>query len=393
MKRIMCAALLLALVISCGEQQKKSSIDQLVAQKDVVGLKKKQQELQEEYNKVTTKLAEIREALEELDDRKQLPIVTVFKVQDTVFEHKIQVQGSVDTENNTVLFSEFSGVLTHIYVKKGQRVRRGQVIAKVDDGGLSQQLGQMQVQYELAKTTYERQERLWEKKIGSEIQYLQAKANMEATERSVDQIKAQLEKTTIQAPFSGIIDDVPVKQGAVVVPGQTPIARLVNLNNMYVRSNLSESYLGKIKVGTPVQVTFPAISEQFTRKVRQVGNFINPKNRTFYIEIGVPNKGGVIKPNLMAILEMADYRNDNALIVPENVVQEDSEGNSYVFTLVHKEGKSTARKVYVEKGFTQGEFVEIREGLESGVSVIQEGSQGMQDGLVIEVKKTENESR
>lgn len=388
MRRIIYIILMLSMAISCGKKQEKGSIEEMVANKNVEGLKKKQEILQEEYNEVTTKLSKVREALEKLGNRKRTPIVTVFEVVDTLFEHKIEVQGSVDTKNNTMLFSEFSGVLTKLYVKKGKHVTRGQLIAKVDDGGLSQQLGQAEVQYDLAKTTYERQARLWKKKIGSEIQYLQAKANMDATERTVNQIKAQLSKTTVRAPFSGIIDDVPVKKGAIVLPGQTPIARLVNLNDMYVRSDLSESYLGKIRVGTPVQITFPAIGEKVTGKVRQVGNFINPNNRTFYIEIGVSNKGGVIKPNLMATLEMADYRNENALIVPENIVQEDSEGNSYVYTLVVQDGKNTAKKVAVKKGFTQGVFVEIKEGLEAGMTVIEEGSQGMQDGLVIEVKGT-----
>lgn len=387
MKQIIYALLLLVLVVSCGEKQKKNSIERLIAKKDVAGLKEKQNKLQAEYNDITAQLTEISEALEKLENNKQLPIVTTFMVHDTVFTHKIQVQGSVDTKNNTMLFSEFSGVLTHLYVKKGQRVGRGQLVARVDDGGLSQQLGQAEVQYDLAKTTYERQARLWEKKIGSEIQYLQAKTTMEAAKRSVNQIKAQLGKTTIRAPFSGIIDDVPVKQGAVVLPGQTPIARLVNLNDMYVRSDLSESYLGKIKVGTPVQVLFPAIGETLTSKVRQVGNFINPNNRTFYVEIGIPNKGGIIKPNLMATLEMADYQNDSALVVPENIVQEDSRGSSYIYTIGEENGKKIAKKVQVQKGLTQGRFVEITEGLESGMMVINEGSQGMQDGLVVEVKQ------
>lgn len=386
MKQLIYTTLLIVLIVSCGEKQQKGSIEQMIAKGNVQGLKQKQATLQEEYNRVTAQLAQIREGLARFDKNKQLPIVTTFRVKDTIFEHKIEVQGSVDTKNNTMLFSEFSGVLTHLYVKKGQRVAKGQLVAKVDDGGLSQQLGQAQVQYELAKTTFERQARLWEKNIGSEIQYLQAKANMEATQRSVNQINAQLGKTTVRAPFSGIIDDVPVKEGAVILPGQTPIARLVNLRDMYVRSDLSESYLGKINVGTPVEIIFSAIGKKLKSKVRQTGNFINPNNRTFYIEIGIPNKGNIIKPNLMATLIMADYRNENALVVPENIIQEDSEGNSYVYTLEEKNGKQTAHKIYVEKGFSQGAFVEIKQGLQTGMVVVDEGSQGMQEGLIVEVK-------
>ncbi|PVX49921.1 RND family efflux transporter MFP subunit [Balneicella halophila] len=393
MKRLVYAITIVVLMASCGKERKRNSVEHLIAKQDIEGLKEKQTELQEEYNEVTAKLTEIRDALDELEGENQNPIVTTFAVVDTLFEHKIQVQGNVDTKNNTMLFPEFSGVLTNLYVKKGQRVGKGQIIAKVDDGGLSQQLGQAEVQYDLAKTTFERQERLWDKKIGSEIQYLQSKANMEAAERAVNQLKSQLSKATIRAPFAGVVDDVPVKQGSVVLPGQTPIARLVNLNDMYVRADLAETYLGKIKVGTPVLVKFPAIGEEISSKVRQVGNFINPQNRTFYIEIDIPNKGGVIKPNLMAILEIADYSNENALIVPVNVVHEDSEGRSYVYTIKNEDGKKIASKVHVTKGFTQNDYVEITEGLEKDMIVINKGSQGMQEGIEIEVKNTEDEGR
>lgn len=393
MKPIIYISLLLAILVSCGEDKKKESIEQLIADKNIEGLKQQQQQLQQEYSTVTQKLSEIREALEKLDSKKQYPIVTTITVTDTLFQHMIQVQGSVDTKNNTVLFSEYSGTLQKLYVVKGQRVTKGQLIAKVNDGGLSEKLEQARVQYELAKTTYERQARLWEKKIGSEIQYLQAKAKVEGAERSVNQIKAQLAKTNLRAPFSGIIDDVPVKEGAVVQPGQTKIARLVNLNNMYVRADLPETYLDKIKKGTSVKVRFPAINQSVTSKIRQIGNFINPKNRTFYIEIDVPNKKGIIKPNLMASLEMADYSNENALIVPENIVKEDNEGNSFVYALAQKDNKHIAQRVSVKKGLTQGAFVEITEGLTSGMTLINEGSQGMQDGLVVEVKQATNETR
>ncbi len=386
MKRLIYIGLLLGLIVGCGEKREQKSIQRLIENKDIEGLQRKQTELQQEYKALTEKMAQINDAVATLKGVKRLPVVTTIRVQDTIFEHTIEVQGSVDTKNNTMLFSEFSGVLTNLYVKKGQRVRKGQLIAKVDDGGLSQKLGQLQVQYDLTKTTFERQARLWEKKIGSEIQYFQAKAQKETAENGIKQMKAQLAKTRIVAPFSGIIDDVPVKQGSVVMPGQTPIARLVNLNDMYVRSEISERYLGTIKVGTPVKIAFPAIGKTLTSKVRQVGNFINPNNRTFYIEIGIPNKDKSVKPNLMATLKIADYRNEKALLVPVNIVQEDGEGISSVFTIEEKDGKHIARKVEVKKGLSQGEFVEIKEGLTPNKLLVNEGSQGIQDGVSVEIK-------
>ncbi|PID70042.1 efflux transporter periplasmic adaptor subunit [bacterium DOLZORAL124_38_8] len=386
MKRLIYIGLLIGLAVGCGEKREQKSIERLIEKKDIAGLQRKQTELQKKYNAITKKMGQINTALAELKGTKKLPVVTTIKPKQGVFERMIEIQGSVDTKNNTVLFAEFSGVLKNLYVKKGQHVRKGQIIARVDDGGLSQKLGQMQVQYDLAKTTFERQERLWKKKIGSEIQYLQAKAQKEAAESGIKQLKAQLGKTTIVAPFSGIIDDVPVKKGAVVLPGQTPIARLVNLHDMYVRSEVSERYLSTIKVGTPVQIVFPAIGKTLTSKVRQVGNFINPNNRTFYIEIGISNKDNSIKPNLMATLKIADYRNENALSVPVNTVQEDGEGKSFVFVINEKDGKYFAEKKQVEKGVSQGRTVEITKGIMPDAILVEEGSQGIQNGAEVQIK-------
>ncbi|MBS9767800.1 MAG: efflux RND transporter periplasmic adaptor subunit [Flavobacteriaceae bacterium] len=387
MKRLIYIGLLLGLVVGCGEKREQKSIERLIAKKDIEGLQRKQSELQNEYNALTQKMAQINTALADLKGTKQLPIVTTVRAKQGVFERTIEMQGSVDTKNNTMLYSEFSGMLKNLYVRKGQRVRKGQIIAKVDDGGLSQKLAQMQVQYNLAKTSFERQERLWKKKIGSEIQYLQAKAQKEASESGIKQLKAQLRKTTIVAPFSGIIDDVPVKKGSVVMPGQTPIARLVNLSDMYVRSQVSERYLPTIKVGTPVQIHFPAIGKTLTSKVRQVGNFINPNNRTFYIEIGISNKDNTIKPNLMATLKIADYRNENAVSVPVNIVQEDGEGNSFVFAINEKNGKYFVEKMPIEKGVSQDGFVEITKGISADAMLVAEGSQGIQNGAEVQLKK------
>ena len=209
-------------------------------------MKLKRDEVLKSYDSIGKILGSLEVAISEKDTLKRLPLVTSFTVKDTLFNHFIDIQGDVDTKENLIIYPEFAGTLTNVYVKEGQRVSKGQLLARIDDGGLSSQLAQMQTQYELAKTTFERQKRLWEQKIGSEIQYLQAKANMEGLENSVKQMQAQVGKTAVRAPFSGTIDEIITDQGQVVAPGGSQLMRIVSLKNMYVKASIPENYLGTI---------------------------------------------------------------------------------------------------------------------------------------------------
>lgn len=373
------------LLIGCNGKKEERNIENMIANKEIDGLKAKQAELQVQYNEIGTQLVYLQDYIDEFEGRKKLPLVTAYRVKEMDFKHYISIQGNVDTRQNTVLFSEYSGVLKQLYVREGQNVKKGQLIAKVDDGGLAQQLAQAELQYDLAKTTFERQQRLWDKKIGSEIQYLQAKTTKEATEKSIAQIKAQLAKTTILAPFSGTIDDVLVKKGAVVFPGQTPIARIVNLSQMYVRAEISEAYLSKVVVGTKVDLYFPAIEKRMEAKVRQVGNFINPNNRTFYIEVGITNRTKQIKPNLMAVMKISDYQKPQALVVEEAIVREDAEGNPYVFLIENSNGKIVLKKQNIEKGLVEGAYAEVISGLREGDLVVRERTQDIYERAEVEL--------
>lgn len=386
MKYTIYLGIALSLLMSCGEKKDKRSLEQIIEAKDLQAIKTRKQELESQYSTISVELHKINDAIDELSGKKKLPLVTVYVAKDTLFQHKITVQGSVDTRQNTMLVPEFSGALKGIYVTEGQRVNKGELIAKIDDSGISQQLAQVEIQYSLAKTTFERQERLWKKKIGSEIQYLQAKTQKEALEKNINQIKAQLAKTEVRAPYAGTIDDIPVKRGTMVLAGQTPIARLLNLSNMYIRADIPETYLGKIRKGTIAEINFPAINKTMSGKIRKTGSFINPNNRTFYIEANIPKQSKLIKPNLMAILEMADYTNKKAIVIPENIIQQDAQGNSYVFIVTNENGKNIARKRIITKGLTQGYYSEITEGLQPKEILISEGSGNMQDGLEVEVK-------
>lgn len=287
-----------------------------------------------------------------------------------------------------VLNAEYSGVLTDIYVKEGQRVSKGQRLAKIDDGGLSSQVAQQETQLALAKTTFERQERLWNQNIGSEIQYLQAKTNYEAAKNANQQLRSQLGKTIITAPFSGIVDNIISDLGQVVSMGQTPIIRLVNLNNMYVKASIPETYLKKINKGSLVKIKLASIAEEFTGTVQQVGNYINPNNRSFEIRVDIPNEEGLIKPNMIATVKVNDYKTENAITVPENVLQENSAGETvaYLFKPIN-DSVGKAQRTIIETGLAYSNHIEVLSGLKKGDTLIVEGAKNLRDGQRVIIKK------
>ena len=374
MKKLILALLTAVLLISCSEKDPRS-VDAIIESGNLEALKAKKEKVLASYDSVARVLGKLDLAISEKDTLKRLPLVTTLTIKDTLFEHYIDIQGNVETSQNILIYPEYQGLLTRIYIKEGDRVSKGQLLAKIDDGGLSSQVAQMETQYQLAKTTFERQERLWNQRIGSEIQYLQAKSNMESTENSVNQMRSQLGRTTVRAPFSGEIDEIITEQGQVVAPGGQPLMRIVNLGDMYVKASVPENYISSITKGSGVKVTFPAIGKTVDGKIKNVGNFIHPDNRTFEIEIDVPNKNKVIKPNLVAKLEINNYSNKNAKLIPANIIQENSKGEKYVFVIseVDEDEAKVTRKL-IETGKKYKGQIEVIEGLENGDRIVSAGA-------------------
>ena len=360
------------LLVACGGK----STDDLIKDKDVTALKTKKTELQAELAKIDAALLGGGKAPE------SEALVSVLTVKDTVFNHYLEIQGNVDTKENILVQPEFSGTLTTLNVKAGQRVAKGQILGRVDDGGMSQQLASVENQYALAKTTFERQKNLWDKKIGSEIQYLQAQTQMISAQKSVAQMRAQVSKTLIRAPFSGTIDEVFVERGQVVSPNPQGLMRIVNLSNMYVSTTVPETYIGKLKAGTVVDVFLTSLGKTYKGKVRQVGSFINPNNRSFGIEVSVPNPDNLLRPNQVAKLKIVDYSVNNAIVVPTNVVQEDGEHNRFVFVATNVKGKkAVAKKVIVKVGKSSDNVTEILSGLAVNDVIVTEGVNNIADGM------------
>ncbi|WP_293872359.1 efflux RND transporter periplasmic adaptor subunit [Flavobacterium sp.] len=375
MKKILYLSALSMFFVSCSKGTKTENIDDLIKAKNVKALNAKKTSLQSDITKIETALATI-------DVKKEEALVSVMTVKDTVFAHYIDIQGSVNTKENIIVQPEYSGTLTSLPVKAGDRVTKGQILGKVDDAGMSQQLASIENQYNLAKTTFERQKNLWDKKIGSEIQYLQAQTQMTTAQKSVAQMKSQLAKTVIRAPFNGTIDDVFVEKGQVVAPSVQGLMRIVNLANMYVSTTVPESYIGKLKVGDQVDIFLTSLGKTYKGKVRQVGNFINPNNRSFGVEVGVPNPDNLLRPNQVANLKIVDYTNKKTVVVPTNVIQEDGAGNKYVYTVEGSNGRTgKAKKAIVTVGKSSDNVTEILKGLSSNDIIVTEGVNNISEGM------------
>jgi len=383
MKKIFYTLFIASTLVACGNKNNQT-VDAVIAEGNLEKMKLKQEQILKSYDSIGALLRKMEVAINALDTLKKYPLVSTFTVKDTLFNNFVAIQGNVETSQNILLFPEYQGVLSRVYVKQGQSVLKGQLLAKIDDGGLSSQLEQLETQYELAKTTYERQERLWNQKIGSEIQFLQAKTTMDATKSTVDQLRSQLSKTSVRAPFSGVIDEVITDQGQVVGPGGQALMRIVNLEDMQVKASIPENYIQSVTVGSSVAITFPAINLETQGTIRSVGSYINPTNRTFQIEIDVPNKDKNIKPNLIANLQITNYSNENALIIPVNAIQENARGDKFVYVLSEMDGENAkVIQTKIETGKKQSGFVEVLLGLNSGDVLVQEGAVSLKDGVMV----------
>jgi RND family efflux transporter MFP subunit len=376
---------------SCGEKNS-ASVEELIAQKNLEAIRTKKSELSLEQRILDTQLKKLDSAIATFKGNEKLPLVTTIVAKAENFVHYLELQGNVQTKQNVLIYPEMPGTLKRVHVKEGQRVSKGQLLASIDDGGMGSQVSQLKTQAELAKTTFERQKRLWEQKIGSEIQFLQAKANYEATENAVKQAQSQLGKSTIRAPFSGIIDNVIKDQGTVVSPGPgSEVFRIVNLSDMYIEVDVPESYLGGIQKGKEAIVYFPILGDTILSKIRQTGNFINPNNRAFSAEIPVPNKKGNIKPNLSAKVSLNDYSSENTITIPQSIISENAEGDQYVYiaTKADGENKTVVNRKIIVTGKTQGSMVEVLLGISDGDQLVKEGARSVKDGQNVEILKNQ----
>ncbi len=374
MKNIIFLFLAAVFTISCGEEVKTSSINDLHFQKS---------ELENKIDSLNKELKLVEDHLSKIDTTKRLHVVTVLPVKSETFKHYIEIQGVVQADKNIEIKPEFGGTVTAIYVKEGQRVSAGQTLIQLDDVATKNSIAELTTQLNLAKTTFERQARLWNQKIGSEMQYLQAKAQKESLENNLASLKTQAKKMKIIAPFSGIVDEIFPRVGELTNP-QMPTVRLLNLDNVYIEADVTETYLPVIKIGTEAVLNFPSINKEVESKISQIGNFINPDNRSFKARINISNKDNSIKPNLLANLKIVDFKSDG-LVVPSTLVQQDQKGNDYVFTLKTKNNEHIIIKKLVTVFKEYNHEVFITEGLVATDTLIDKGARIVKAGDLVKI--------
>tara|TARA_B110001454_G_scaffold218850_1_gene248245 strand:- start:844 stop:2016 length:1173 start_codon:yes stop_codon:yes gene_type:complete len=387
MRKIYSLLVITLVLVSCGEK-KTTSIADLITKGDLKELAAKKKEITANLEAINLELEAINNAISKKDTGKKLPLITTFTAKSAIFKHYLEIQGSVNTKQNILIYPEMAGILKKVHVKEGQHVSKGQLLATIDDGGLSNQVTQLEGTTQLAKTTYERQKRLWKQKIGSEIQFLQTKTNYESQKSALRQLKSQQAKSLIKAPFSGVIDDVIKETGTVVAPGQgAEIFRIVNLDNMYIEAEVPERYIASIDKNKEVKVEFPVLGSSLNSKIKQVGSFINPNNRSFKIEVPVKNQSGNIKPNLTAKLQINDYTDVDAILIPQSIISENARGEQYIYVIKNKKlnNEAVAERLIIKTGKTQGDMIEVTKNLASNTEIIMEGARSVTNGQAVKV--------
>lgn len=380
--------ILITVFLNSCSNKKQLSLEEVLVTNDVELLKSRKSEIDAKLEELSLDLDQLNNKLSILNKDRNTPLITTITTSEQKFNHFIELQGNVKTKQNVLVYPEMPGILNKVYVKEGQKVIKDEILATIDDGGLSQQLLLLKSNEQLAKTTFERQKRLWDQQIGSEIQYLQAKTSYNSQKNATRQLKKQLGKFTIRAPFSGIIDNVFKEKGTVVAPGPgAEIFRIINLSNMYIETDVPESYISSIKKNKMVEVNFPILGRSYDTSIRQVGNFINPSNRTFRIEVGIPNLDGEIKPNLTAKLRLNDYSNPNAILIPQSIISENAKGQQFIYVVKDNKEKNQvyAERLVIETGKTNGDFIEVTKNLDANVEVILEGARSVNNGQVVKV--------
>ena len=377
--------LILLLFVQCEPKDKKK-ISDIISEGSLEEIQLLKTMHVKTINQLKKELDQLNEVLLSKDQTQRYVLVRSIELEEEIFEHFVSFQGSIEADKNIVIYPEIPGLLKKIHVTEGQQVTQGDLLAELSDGGLIDQLEQFKLQLKLAKTTYNRQKRLWNQKIGSEIQFLQAKTTYLSLQKSVSQMNDQVTKTKITAPFDGIIDHIIADSGSNLSPGMTPIMRIINLDQMKVAAEIPEMHLPNIQKNTSAIVSVPVLGIQFNEVVANVGNFINPNNRSFRVEISINNQNGALKPNMTAEIKVNDYKNREAILVPIKDVLENQNGESYVYLLEVSDEANDIYKVvktFVKLGKTLDNKIEILEGLKAGDKIVEEGIRLVKDQQLV----------
>ena len=372
--------LLITVIIGCNSSGN-ISVESLIENKDLDELKKRKDEYVNAMNAMKLELNEINSGIAFLDENERLTLVSKYEIKEQIFNSYVEVQANLKTRKNILVLPEFQGTLEKIFVDEGQNVSKGKLLAQINDSGLKEQLDQLIIQRDFAKENYERIQRLWKNNIGSEIQFLKSKSDFESIQKGVDQMRDMLSKTKIYAPFAGVVDEIIANPGSNLIPGVTNVLRIVNLEDVYAEAFVSEKYISTISNGTEAIVKIPLLDKEIKSEVTQTGNFIDPNNRTFRIEIPVDNSDRRIKQNLDAKIKINTYKKDNAIVIPLRIIREDAEGKNYIYIMDEdkKDGVFITRKAVIKIGNKSNTDAEVLEGLNFGETIVLEGANLVED--------------
>ncbi|PHN04652.1 efflux RND transporter periplasmic adaptor subunit [Flavilitoribacter nigricans] len=355
---------------------------------DLEGKKAYLQEKKEELNKLTLQIAQLESEIAKEDPTfggKKVRLVTIDSVNRSDFEHFVEIQGSIEADDMVDVTSETAGRILSLKVKEGDPVRQGQLVAELDLESLKKQIAELETSLSLANTVYERQKRLWDQNIGSEMQYLEAKNNKERLEKSLETLQFNLTKSKVYAPISGVVENEVLQSGEIASPG-APIVQILNTNRLKAKASVPESYLKSVTQGAMVKVSVPALDWETEARVTQIGRVIDPSNRTFAVEVALSDPQRRLKPNLLAYVYFKDYEEEDVVTIPLDQVQEEVGGKKYVFVVDRSGEDPIARKVYVKIGRTNSEgAVVITEGLNGDEELIMDGARGLVDEDLIDI--------
>jgi RND family efflux transporter MFP subunit len=379
-------SILTLIIISCNSSGN-SDIDTLIENGNLEELKKRKKEYVDVMNSMQVELNEINNGISFLDENEKLTLVSSFEIKEKIFNSYIEAQANLKTRKNVLILPEFQGTLEQIFVSEGQKVKKGQLLAEINDSGLKEQVDQLIIQANFAKENFERTERLWNNNIGSEIQYLKSKTDFESSQKMVEQMKDRLSKTKIYAPFEGEIDEIISNQGSNLIPGISQILRLVNLDKIYAEASVSEKYIAYIDKGTNAIVQVPLLGKEIVSEIIQTGNFINPSNRTFRVEVPVENIDNKIKQNLDAKIKINIYSKKDAVVIPLRIVREDASGRNFVYVMSEdvKEGVYFTAKTFISLGNKNNTDIEVTEGLKIGDMLVLEGASIVEDSQRVKI--------
>lgn len=369
-------ALTAALLPSCGSTVASDDLGRLTAERD---------SLRRVVSGVNARIVQIEARMAELDDVADLVAITALEVRALPFNHYFTVQGNIETDLNALVFAEAQGIVRSIHVREGQPVSKGQAILTIDTDLIQKNIDEVETQYTLVADLFERQSRLWEQKIGSEVQYLEAKSNKERLEGTLATLNKQKSMGTVKAPFDGVIDQITPKVGEMASPAM-PIARIISLENLYARAQISENYINIVEPGMPAEIVLPG-TDTVRTAVKRVGKFINPENRTFEVTFDIGEHKGV-RPNMFCAIRINDQRLDSVVVIRSSMIMQDTENREFVYVVEQRNNESRVRKQFVEIGASYGDVSYIALGLQPGMLIVDRGARRVIDDQPVTVTAT-----